>query len=60
MIARLDNAEFCSQEENPSLSKPKSENLATHKFNILVDKMPWTQSIFHFLYPFPSDFKGLY
>lgn len=37
MKACLDNAESCGQEKKP---KTKSENLATHNFNILVDNMP--------------------
>lgn len=37
----------------------ESESLATHSFNILVDNMPWTQSIFHFLFvPFPVISKA--
>lgn len=39
--------------------KQKSESLATHSFNIWVDNVPWTLSIFHFLFvPFPVISKA--
>lgn len=31
-----------------------------YNFNILIDNMPWTQSIFHFLFVFfSSDLKAV-
>lgn len=38
------------RKSNPFQKPEKSQSLATHSFNILVDNMPWTPSIFHFLF----------
>lgn len=54
--ASPDNAVNALQPGGKSIpfQQQKSESLATHRFNILVDNMPWTRSIFHFLFvPFP-------
>ena len=40
-------------------AREKSESLATHSFNILVDHVPWTWRIFHFLFVlFPAISKA--